>query len=126
MRLLRYSFLRGGQLVGELRPKLHKSNAGIGSAAEGSRRAQNLWRSAAQITEFLPHELAAILFFEGKSHFDFPPEPPQVICGNQRITCVVAFSGEHNAFAGLRKKFRDCLRDTGACLVHERFDLHSA
>src|SRR2546430_17504055 len=36
----------------------------------------------------------------------------------------MAFSGEHNAFAGLREKLRDCPCDTGACLVHERFDLY--
>ena len=37
---------------------------------------------------------------------------------NQRVARIVAFSGEHNACARLPEKFDDCLRDSGACLVH--------
>src|SRR6266480_7800048 len=37
----------------------------------------------------------------------------------------MAFPGEHYALAGFREKFRDRLRDTSACLIHERFDLYS-
>jgi hypothetical protein len=38
----------------------------------------------------------------------------------------MTFSGEHDALAGVRKKLCDDLRDTGACAVHESFNLHSA
>src|SRR5206468_6440042 len=125
VRLRRDYFLRGGQLVCDVRPRLDKSNAEIGIATGGCRRSQNLRWSAAQIFEFLAHELAEIVFFESKPDFDFPAEASQAISGNQSVACVMTFSGEHNAFAGPREKLRDCLCNTGASVVHERFNLHS-
>src|SRR5439155_19210955 len=77
-------------------------------------------------SELLAHEFAAIIFFESKSDFDFPSEASQAICCNQSVTRVVAFSGKHNALARPREKLRDCLCNTGASVVHERFNLHSA
>src|SRR2546423_4065430 len=38
----------------------------------------------------------------------------------------MAFSSEDDALARLREKFGDCLGDSGACLVHQRFDLYSS
>src|SRR5262249_16162749 len=106
--------------------KLNKSHAQIGRATDGRRRPQNLKRSAAQILELLAHELAAILLFERKPDFDFPSEASQMFRCNQGIARVVAFPSKHNAWARLRKKFGHCLRDTGPCLVHKRFDLYAA
>src|SRR5215831_8981878 len=86
---------------------------------------QSLRSPALQILELPPHELAAILSLERKPDFDFPSVLSQGVGSDQRITGVVALSGEHNALAGFWEKLRDCLRHTGACLVHQRFDLYS-
>src|SRR5882724_9482724 len=76
-------------------------------------------------SELLAHELAAILLLEGEPDFDFPAEASQAICCNQSVTRVIAFSGKHNALARPREKLHGCLCNTGACVVHECFNLHS-
>ena len=35
----------------------------------------------------------------------------------------MSFSGEHDASTGFLEKFRHCLSDTGAGLIHQRLDL---
>ena len=37
----------------------------------------------------------------------------------------MSFPGEYDASTGFRKKFRHCLSDTCARLVHQRLDLHA-
>ena len=37
----------------------------------------------------------------------------------------MSFPSEHDASTGFLEKFRDCLSDAGASLVHQRLDLHA-
>jgi hypothetical protein len=110
-------------LLGDLCPKLDKCDAQIGRAADGC-RFQNLTWPAAQIFQLLAHELAAILLLESKPDFDLPAASTKNVRSNQRIACVMTFPGEHDALSGVCEKLCDGLRDTGACLIHERFNLH--
>jgi hypothetical protein len=63
---------------------------------------------------------------ECKPDFDSPSSAVQALRGHQRIACVMTFSGENDACSRVRKKFRDRARDARACLIHQRFDLHSS
>ena len=76
VRLCRNYFLRGGQLVRDVRRKFDKSDVDIGAATEGWRDTQNLRWSATQAFELLAREFAAIVLLEGKADFDFPPKAP--------------------------------------------------
>src|SRR5207247_4775151 len=67
--LCRNYFLRGGQLVRDVRRKFDKSDVDIRAATEGWRDTQNLRWSATQAFELLAREFAAIVLLEGKADF---------------------------------------------------------
>jgi hypothetical protein len=47
-------------------------------------------------------------------------------CAANKASPRYVLSGEHDASTGFLEKFRDCLSDTGASLVHQRLDLDAA
>ena len=78
--------------------------------------------SIAERLQLFAREFAAIFFRKRQAEVDRPSKLLQMRGRNQGVAAVVAFAREYNAGSGIWKKLLNGVRDTGAGLVHQRFN----